>query len=355
MSSQFDIKTWTENYELSTDTLKTLEDKGFSSYRSFRTLTPEIIKKEFDKKLLPAQFYLLQEATESLRRSDTSDTNTSTTPENDLANTATAAQNDMIIGRPLTASDIQAMWSGMGPLAASSPALPTILQGNAEIFDPLQFSNNTAKRSTAMDIRDYITLAPKSDPNVTDPNGTVKFGEVEFSLKSTKLPLEKVKIAQYMEASLRILRLMAIEDKADLSSILQYASYLVQIATMSQTFRWESVLKYDFEYRRSQAELGFPWGADNSYLMQVHLKPWERAAAPQQRDLSRRADIWSKPRERQRDQKCDPASGNTICQKWNGRNGCNIHGCRFAHVCMTCFSAQHPDVTHRETTPASKN
>ena len=93
-----------------------------------------------------------------------------------------------------------------------------------------------------------------------------------------------------MEASLRILRLMITEDKVDLTCVLQHVGYLIKVATLAQNFKWDQVLKYDQEYRKSQAELAFPWGADNSFLMQVYLKssPQEYFGVPKSNQMSRR-------------------------------------------------------------------
>ena len=41
---------------------------------------------------------------------------------------------------------------------------------------------------------------------------------------------------------------------------------------MGQRFQWRSVLQYDTEYRKAQADAGFDFGADSSYLMQVFLR-----------------------------------------------------------------------------------
>ena len=58
---------------------------------------------------------------------------------------------------------------------------------------------------------------------------------------------------------------MVAEDNVQFPEVMTYVGYLVKIATLAQSFKWEQVIK-------SQAELGFTWGADNSYLMQVYLK-----------------------------------------------------------------------------------
>ena len=155
-------------------------------------------------------------------------------------------------------------------------------EGKAEIFDPLlqyEAKQNRGKRVKPRDIRDYISMHPMNAES--DGGDTVSFGAMEFTLKDSKIPLNRVKINQYMEASLRILRLILTEDNASIPQVVQHVGYLIKIATLAQTFRWEQVLKYDQEYRKSQAELSFPWGADNSFLMQVYLKSTAENTQPE--------------------------------------------------------------------------
>ena len=45
MAEPFDLDKWTEEYELSADTLKVMADKGFNSMNSIRKLNPDLIKK----------------------------------------------------------------------------------------------------------------------------------------------------------------------------------------------------------------------------------------------------------------------------------------------------------------------
>ena len=75
---------------------------------------------------------------------------------------------------------------------------------------------------------------------------------------------------QYMEGSLCVMREMAKEGRS-LTELLECAGYLIKIANMGQRFQWRSVLQYDTEYRKAQADDGFGFGADSSYLMQVFL------------------------------------------------------------------------------------
>ena len=138
-----------------------------------------------------------------------------------------------------------------------------------------------------------------------------------------------------------ILRAMILEDKEDMTTVLEYVSYLTKITRLAQAFRWESLVRYDTEYRKSQVEVGFRWGADSPYLFQLYLQP-------HQSDFSKKTN---KPHQTQRNNqpaqaryanKYDPSSGKIICRKYNSAGGCDLRGCKFRHVCTTCY-ADHPD------------
>ena len=118
-----------------------------------------------------------------------------------------------------------------------------------------------------------------------DPTGTLSIGAVEVPLqiKDSKIALDKVQLSQYMEASIKILRAMIVEDGVGLTTVLEYLSYLVKVATFAQTFRWDSVLRFDYEYRKGQSNAGFVWGLDSPYLMQLHLQPLTQHQNGQQR------------------------------------------------------------------------
>ena len=66
MTEPFDLDKWTEEFELSADTLKFMADKGFNSMKTIRKLNPDLIKKEF-KGLCVAQSLMLQDGVDSLQ------------------------------------------------------------------------------------------------------------------------------------------------------------------------------------------------------------------------------------------------------------------------------------------------
>ena len=131
---------------------------------------------------------------------------------------------------------------------------------------------------------------------------------------------------------------MIIQDKVETSDILEHIGYLIKTASMSQVFAWKSLLNFDLEYRKAQAMNSFPLGADSPFLMQLLLKP----AMDQQRKAN-----WTSNGQRKFPNVTDPSSGKTVCGRYNGRNGCYMSNCRYAHVCSACFSESHGNFNHK--------
>jgi len=196
----------------------------------------------------------------------------------------------------------------------TSEAPPTTKDtGKNLTFDPFDFNLSSVETSSAKarDIKDYITLSQTKDKQ------TVSLGGIELTIPETKPKLETVTPLQYMEASMKIMREMALKDGADLETVLRYAGYVIKIANMGQRFNWQSVLKYDAEYRKYQAIGKFDWGADNAWSMMVFLK--EGFNTHEQNDINNGAQ----PRHRDNHRtKYDYKCGKPVCDKINGRRTC---------------------------------
>lgn len=322
-TGEFDINQWAESFELSTETVQALAQKGFSTRRTLSKLTNDVLKASEFKKLPLAQFLLLQEACDSLNNAGTA---AATNPQ------VGGSSGASLTGAQLTAQDVAAfIATGNSVLSEEGK------YGKPNLFDPFQFElNDNNAKCPYRDIRDYISLVPKTTGPDSGP-ASVQIGSQEFLLKDCKIPWELLNVAQYMEGSLKIMREMALQDKCKMGELLEYANYLVKIATLGQCFHWPSVLKYDQAYRKAQAASGFSWGADNAYLMQLYLKPDKPQYAPQSK---------KPPQVKGKKGKFDPETGTQICLKWNSQNGCNFRGCKFAHKCMSCYSQAHPQHQH---------
>jgi hypothetical protein len=93
-------------------------------------------------------------------------------------------------------------------------------------------------------------------------------------------------------------------------------------------FEWRSVLQFDMEFRKLQAESNMPWDSECSYLMTLLL----RTSSTGTRNDTRRSV------------RKDPSTGKELCLKYN-KGTCTSPSCRYAHLCMICL-APHPEVKH---------
>ena len=363
----FNITNWAAEYELEEGTINALAEKGFKTRRSLSKLTPDIIKKEL-KGLLVAQLLLLVDAVEALKPrpevgfgstmtlqpateggsggSDVSSVHAATQSDIDASHAAQSHGQASTVTQGQTSTqgtDVSDIWRLLGGGEAGNDAQNHLLNtGKPLIFDPFNCDSNGTKKPTPFrDIRDYVVLANKQGKY--DNNSEIlQVGSHELLLTDKRPAYSSLSVAQYTEASMRILREMAIKDNISRSEMLDYVNYVIKVATLSQSFSWESVLKYDMEYRKSQAEMSFRWGADNSYLMQLLLK------APTRKPATGTEKPAARTRPNMQD-KYDPRSGKPICRKWNQEGGCTFNTCRYAHVCIICFTATHTAIQHAHT------
>ena len=378
-----EFRAWITENELDEDTVKMLAELGFVSLKSCSKLNDSLVTKHFGKSLPPAQFLLLQDAVTDLKK----DGPASRGQQQQAASTAGAitepATQISSIPGPSTGGQNDVTTAGVNNMAAPMTATqnpePVITQAKTDldfsklcqlldigqqnaaaneltknsspgklVFDPFAMhSHSTTLKSkqTHRDIRDFVMFCQQYN---NDKNSNVRIGDFELSLCEKKVPLEKITPLQWMEGSLKILKEMVVQDNANLQTVMEYVSYLTKVACMGQSFTWGTVIKYDAEYRKTQSMMGFPWGADSPFLMQLLLRPTTNFG-DKPRTSNANATV------RQRQIKHDPASGRPVCEKFNSRAGCSFRSCRYAHVCMVCYASSHGETTHKpqQTRPTS--
>ena len=251
-----DYATWCQEHELTEATVDALKDNGISSLKSASLLTAALIQKHL-KSLPLGQALLLQQGIESLTKPK--DVDMSTAP---LVN---AAKTDAGAAPQEASLDTSTLLQLLQKDPSDNQAAATGKHPHTHTFDP--FNCNVASPGKLYDLRDFITVMPEFREKST----ALKVGDNELTLPTQRSKLESITPLQYMEGSLRVMREMAKEGRS-LTELLQYAGYLIKIANMGQRFQWRSVLQYDTEYRKAQADAGFDFGADSSYLMQVFLR-----------------------------------------------------------------------------------
>ena len=360
-----DFKTWVDKAELKPDTVQLLADNGFDSMKSVSRLTPAVLQKYFAKSLPVGQLLMLEGAVEDLQQSKSQPAAPVTAPssqpatasaqpvEVDNASTAGLDQhnlpgtsNPQLLQDGLDLAKLYDLFSSASPAnsqSTTSASAQSAMEGKPQLFDPFQFYGMhqcvAAGDKKAKDIRDFILFSAQNQPSGSDKR-SFKVGEVDVTLglNERKVSLDKISPLQYMEATSRILRDMIINDKINMAGVLQYVGYMTKIACMGQVAPWSAILKYDTEYRKQQAALGFPWGADSPFLFNLFLN---QGFAPRQKTSDG-------PRHSSNARSTyDPSTGQEICGKFNGRYGCSLRNCRYAHVCRSCFSHSHGEFRHR--------
>ena len=331
MADTFEFQEWCKEYEINDDTMNALLEKGYNSYRSLRLLTTDDIQKLFSKKVLPAQLSLLQEGVSILQpmaptsRSAATASNPTSMDSSSPVLPMEASQQATGGSREDRAVNVQELLQmcGLGgppPTDTGEPLYPT---------DPYCLGKGPFANKYR-EVGSHVTSLP-----TTEEEGTaVTVGGISFTMASErKVKRDKLKMAQYIEGALTILRAMITEDHMPMHRILDYVNYLIQVSRFAQTFAWPAVLNFDAIYRKQQSELGFRWGTSSATLMQTQLRvdPQGTAKAPQHPPNVK-----------------DPNTGRTVCQKWNGRRGCTYQNCTFSHVCRVCFSANHRQYQHGE-------
>ena len=371
MANKFSVKDWSEEFELTDETISVLAKKGFNSFKTISRITQEILGKEFSKALNTGQYIMLCDAVQSLKpvevkeqgadnvtpiahgsvENGRNEASGSSGNQQELTeiqqNTMQILQEKLNVAGSLTVSDIMDIVHGSRTTAQAPENLSkegTATGNGPSLFDPLDtksIKTGSSNNIKFRDIRDHISSIRKNSHLNQDPCGTLKVGAVEVALspKESKISLEKVQLTQYMEASLKILKAMVVEDGADLARIMEYVNYLIKFATFAQSFSWQALLRYDFEYRKEQAEMGFAWGSDSPYLMQLHL--FANRSVGQHGDQGK---VRMGPRHHalSSHNKYDPLSGKPICRKFNQSSGCDLLGCKFVHICMSCYG-KHSD------------
>ena len=313
-----------QEHELTEATVDALKDNRTTSITSASLLTAALIQKHLSLPL--GQALLLQQGIESLTKPN--DVETSTAP---LVN---AAKADVEAAPQEANLDASTLLQLLQKDPSDNQAAAMDKHPHTHTFDPS--TCYVASPGKLYDLRDFITVMPEFREKST----ALKVGNIELTLPTQRPKLESITPLQYMEGSLRVMREIA-KDGQSLTELLQYAGYLIKIANMGQRFQWRTVLQYDTEYRKAQADAGFDFGAASTYLMQVFLHD----------GLTPKPHATAKDRVHPQT-KYDPSSGRPICGKFNTAQGCTLRNCKFAHVCRSCFKP-HSDHTHKsQRTPS---
>ena len=209
------------------------------------------------------------------------------------------------------------------------------------------------------DIMDFL---PKRSPYDTSPDGNtviVQQGDgslfVEPQMTKEK-QLEKVSWQQWNEANLLIMQKLMQEG----TPAGEYMTYSIIIFQLSQKYDWVSVLKFDREYRKKQANSGRPWGSDMPFLRDIILIPKGQVFKQTQGKQFENSGKNSKSGNRQggknhsggkqskekRFQRPEYSDKLKICHLFN-EGYCSFGDrCKFKHLCADCGDKNHNALSH---------
>lgn len=229
--------------------------------------------------------------------------------------------------------------------AISSGAAVNNDQGNFPLF-------TSYTKVKHLDIVDY--LRQYEAPSEQILMGSDGDQQVVLRSGSAKPKLEQVTPLQWMGASIRIMRELITKGSLKVTDCDSYLSYMEKLSDFASKYTWPSILQYDREYRRWQAQCECRWGSDNIHLAGIHLDVRSRQppkqvntqpSGPQQ--TRRQQPKLGQPR---------PAQHDPICRQYNLLKCTFGAACKYVHKCLApgC-DGQHPISEHKTADDKSKN
>ena len=189
--------------------------------------------------------------------------------------------------------------------------------------EPGSFPIILSKPSKHLDIVDYLRhYEPPSEKVLVG-----KEGEEQVIIRSgnAKPKLDQVTPLQWTGASIRIMRDLILKGSLHSNDIDSYLSYMEKIADFASKYTWPSILTYDREYRRWQAQNSCTWGTDNIHLAEIHLDTRSRPSGTTSQKQGGRFN--SKPNGQ-------PNRSNEICRQYNLAKCMFGSTCKFQHKCL---------------------
>ena len=226
------------------------------------------------------------------------------------------------------------------PPANSFVATPEQTQGQhrqPSWNDPqIHLSTATGKSVTDFyDICDFVQGTVEEETIISEQG----VQQLVFKSGPKKPRLENLTLSQWSIANLAILYKLSGENKLGGPSMLDYLSYTTKVYQLVQRFSLMSVLLYDREYRKLQAQMGFRWGTDVQHLHTLCLQPRDK-----QPSQGVKKPVGPKPTGGKQEK---PKRDSPICRNFNSSKGCTHQTCSFRHECIVpgC-GKKHTVMTH---------
>ena len=226
----------------------------------------------------------------------------------------------------------------------SAPAQTVTVGFSQQVHPPAQPENVRATPGYAMHLDrpsggkpDYLSILdhlPGSVGMYREAKVAGGDGQPELFMRTGyQKKLSKVTTTEWNCANTVIMDKLLRNGTLGPKGIREYLNYTFIVNELASRFSWESILKYDDEYRQLQAIHGFAWGQQVDHLSKVFLREKE----PPIPSVTARGGTAGKP---------SKANATQACGLYNAEGKtCHYTYCKFAHACAIC-GKDHPRYEH---------
>ena len=345
MSDEEQFQQWAAGAKLNATTIDNLTKEGFSCLDSVIWCSEEDRAQSAKLKAISlGQWRMLQAAIGKLRATEPSPAQIPI-PEKQAQPEPQEAEDKVL----------EEVMQQLGLSKSAPPPLGNLDQ--ASWRDPQVFLRQLGKKPVVFyDIPDFVNgMGPSGSEEVVMESGP-QGPQLVIKSGPTKPKLENISFIQWSMANIAVMHRLVEDGKiVSMNHVLDYQSYTVRILQLAQRYTFSSVLLYDREYRRLQAESQFRWGTDlGHHLQSVTLIA--KTVANQRSTPS----TFNRPQQGGQSFRSKPynfkqkgpltSDGQVICLKYNCQSGCTFRDCRFKHVCsIEGCSGRHSALDHNQT------
>ena len=243
--------------------------------------------------------------------------------------------------------------AGSSAVQNQSPTVPNQVQSPVDaalntLLNQLESQEDSADQSSTgksagkpLLIVDHINQAQFGSVDPFEREVCTQGGAQLVLRASRQKPLpEQVSLAQWVGANARIMEKMVRSHQLQSpEEICAYLNYTAKFSDYAQVMEIPSVMIFDHEYRKRQAEKSRSWDEDDFHLSSFYLKKKEPARRDQSYNHRRSSD---RPLPVVRDM-----NGLEICKSFNTA-GCFRDICRYSHACLICKTRGHSRLQHRD-------
>lgn len=223
--------------------------------------------------------------------------------------------------------------------APMGPAPQARLPGNFQTeFDPrAMLTIRSSSGNKAVHITQFLSEKTKRRRQNQSKRdlvlGTTESERLVFRTDE-KHPYSGISVGEWGAANLRLLNHLLSTGALARSHLEFYLAYSTHILDALETYEWESILEYDFQYRELQAEHKFMWGTPATQLEHKILIPRTHRLSVQKSNRS-----WGHRQSRP----YQPAGKTQDCKLFLAHGSCRFgQACIYNHPNQTNLGKDHP-------------